>query len=83
MKKLIDKIPRDVAPLLHLGWSIAFLVTGFSLLGVYLDKRFNTSPIAAACCSLLGILSSGYIFFSTISKLPNPRKKNKTMSKKT
>ena len=71
MKKKNRSIPREALAFIHFGWSVALLLTGSCLLGYYLDKKFQTQPALVISFSLLGILISGYLFFSTIKKLSN------------
>jgi F0F1-type ATP synthase assembly protein I len=79
MKKKSRRIPSDVAALLHLGWTIAISLTGFSLLGIYLDKKFDSTPLATLIFCSLGIIVAGYLFFSSVAKITGERQKDKNL----
>ena len=78
MKKRTDLIPREVAAFLHFGWTLAVILTGACLLGLYIDKKLNIAPAALLVSSVLGIIISGYLFFSTVKKVSQTRQNDKT-----
>jgi F0F1-type ATP synthase assembly protein I len=51
-----------------LGMQLAVTVTAMTFLGIWLDKKFNTSPILTIVCSFLGITAGMYNFIKTVLK---------------
>jgi F0F1-type ATP synthase assembly protein I len=77
MKRKSSRIPPEVAAFIHFGWTVALLLTGSCLLGIYLDRKFNSSPIGLLILSALGISMAGYLFFSTVKKISSEGQNDK------
>lgn len=63
-----DKILKEVTPYLGLGLQLAITVTVMSLLGVWLDGKFDTSPILTISLSFLGVFAGMYNFIKSVTK---------------
>jgi F0F1-type ATP synthase assembly protein I len=57
---------RKLAPYLNIGYFFAVSVTLFTLLGYYLDKKWQTDPWLTLCGAILGIGMGFYNFFRTV-----------------
>jgi F0F1-type ATP synthase assembly protein I len=60
---------REYSPYLTLGFQLAAAVVVFSLIGAWLDSRWDTSPWLLLCGLLLGSVGGFVKFFKTISDL--------------
>jgi F0F1-type ATP synthase assembly protein I len=60
---------RKLAPYLNIGYFFAASVTGMTLLGYYLDKKWQTDPWLTVCGAVLGIGLGFYNFFKTVFNL--------------
>lgn len=58
----------ELAPYLGLGLQLAVTVAAMVFLGIWLDKKFDTSPIFSIICSFLGIFAALYNFIKTVLK---------------
>ena len=63
-----DKILKEVTPYLGLGLQLAITVTAMSLLGVWLDGKFDISPILTISLSFLGVFAGMYNFIKSVTK---------------
>lgn len=59
---------RRLAPYLNIGYVWAASVIAFTLLGIYLDKRFSTKPWLTLVGALLGIVTGFYNFIKTVTR---------------
>ncbi len=57
---------RKLAPYLNIGYVWAISVIAFTLLGVYLDNRWQTKPWLTLAGALLGIFSGFYHLIKTV-----------------
>ncbi len=57
---------RKLAPYLNIGYFFAASVTLLTLLGYYLDQKWQTDPWLTLCGSILGIGMGFYNFFRTV-----------------
>jgi F0F1-type ATP synthase assembly protein I len=55
--------------LLNLGWLIVINLAVFLLGGIFLDKRFGTSPAFLLGGTLLAFLGCGFTVYKTVQKL--------------
>ena len=72
MKKDDEGEPKDLineyGPYLGLGLQLAVTVAAMVFLGIWLDKKFSSSPILTIVCSFLGIFAALYNFIKTVLK---------------
>jgi ATP synthase protein I len=59
---------NDYGPYLGLGLQLAVTVVAMVFLGIWLDDKFNTSPILTIICSFLGVFAALYNFIKTVLK---------------
>ncbi len=62
------KIISELTPYLGLGLQLAVTVTAMVFLGIWLDNKFDTSPILTIICSFLGVFAALYNFIKTVLK---------------
>lgn len=62
------KIIKEMSPYITLGLDFALTVLLLSLLGYWLDNKYDTSPIWVLICSLSGIVVAFYKFFKVVLK---------------
>lgn len=67
---------RKLAPYLNIGYFFAISVTLLTLLGVYLDKKWQANPWLTLCGAILGIVLGFYNFFKTVFSLEKKNGKN-------
>lgn len=60
---------RKLAPYLNIGYFFGASVTVMTLLGYYLDKKWQTDPWLTVCGAVLGIGMGFYNFFKTVFNL--------------
>jgi len=60
---------RNMAPYLNIGYFFAASVTLFTLLGYYLDTKWQTSPWVTLGCAILGIGMGFFNFLRTVSSI--------------
>jgi ATP synthase protein I len=63
-----DKLIKEYAPYLGLGLQLAITVVVMVFLGLWLDGKFNTSPLLTIVCSFLGVFAALYNFIKTVLK---------------
>ena len=59
---------REVAEYLGLGLQLAATVTLLVFIGIWLDGKYDTSPILTIICSFLGVTAGMYNFIRTVLK---------------
>jgi F0F1-type ATP synthase assembly protein I len=59
-------IPRELAAYLGLGIQLAATVTIFVFIGIWLDKKLDSSPWATIICSFIGVITGMYHFIKTV-----------------
>ncbi len=62
------KIIKEMSPYITLGLDFALTVLLLSLLGYWLDNKYDTSPMWVLICSLFGIVVAFYKFFKVVMK---------------
>lgn len=62
----IAKSAREFAPFMHLGLQMSLPIVGSVFLGLWLDSKFDTSPLWILIFAAFGIFSSFYYFFKTV-----------------
>jgi F0F1-type ATP synthase assembly protein I len=60
---------KDYAPYLGLGIQLAATIVLVVFLGIWLDKKFNTSPYLTLLFSFLGIFTGMYHFIKSVTRL--------------
>lgn len=73
--KKYNKTLKEVAPYLTLGTELMLYILIFTLLGYWLDKKFDSLPILTLILSFFGIFIGFYKFFKTVAKLNNNKNK--------
>lgn len=66
---------RKLGPYLNIGYFFAASVTVMTLLGYYLDKKWQTDPWLTVCGAFLGIGMGFYNFFKTVLNLDKKERK--------
>ena len=59
---------KDYAPYLGLGIQLAVTVAAMAFLGIWLDKKFGSSPWLTIICSFFGVFAGLYNFIKTVIK---------------
>lgn len=69
-KNLFDKnLFKDYAPYLGLGIQLAATIVIMVFIGIWLDKKFNLSPVFTLVFSFLGIITGMYHFIKSVTRL--------------
>ncbi len=66
--KNVNKIYREVGPYLGLGMQLAITVTVMVFLGVWLDEKFDLSPLLTIVFAMLGVFAGMYNFIKSVMK---------------
>lgn len=66
--KNISKVYRDVGPYVGLGMQLALTVTVMVFLGIWLDGKFELSPILTIIFASLGVFAGLYNFIKSVIK---------------
>ncbi len=66
--KNVNKIYREVGPYLGLGMQLAITVTVMVFLGIWLDEKFDLSPVFTIVFASLGIFAGLYNFIKSVIK---------------
>jgi ATP synthase protein I len=64
--KNVNKIYREVGPYLGLGMQLAITVTVMVFLGIWLDEKFDLSPILTVVFAMLGVFAGMYNFIKSV-----------------
>jgi ATP synthase protein I len=64
--KNVNKIYQEVGPYLGLGMQLAITVTVMVFLGIWLDEKFNLSPILTVVFAMLGVFAGMYNFIKSV-----------------
>ncbi|MCB0702123.1 MAG: AtpZ/AtpI family protein [Candidatus Kapaibacterium sp.] len=70
-------IIKELSPYMTLGLDFAITVGLFSLLGYWLDNKFETNHLWVLSLSLFGIIVAFYKFFKVVLKKKNDSPKIK------
>lgn len=60
---------KDYAPYLGLGIQLAATVGIMVFVGIWIDKKLDTSPYFTLIFSILGIITGMYHFFKSVIKI--------------
>lgn len=60
---------KDYAPYLGLGIQLAATIGIMVFVGIWIDKKFDTSPYFTLIFSLLGIFTGIYHFIKSVTRL--------------
>lgn len=63
-----NKLISEISPYAGLGLQLAITVSGLALLGVWLDKKFDLSPILTISLSFFGAFAGMYNFIKSVLK---------------
>ena len=66
--KYVNKIYREVGPYLGLGMQLAITVTVMVFLGVWLDEKFDLSPLLTIVFASIGVSAGLYNFIKSVIK---------------
>jgi len=70
--------PRDHWPstsrALNMGFELAAALTGFCLLGYWIDARYDTKPWGLLICACLGLIGGMYNLIRTASAVTGERR---------
>ena len=64
----VNKTYRELAPYLGLGLQLAATVVIMVFLGIWLDKKFVSSPYLTIICSAIGVFAALYNFIKSVLK---------------
>lgn len=64
---------REIAPYVGLGLQLAVTVTVMVFIGVWLDGKFNTTPVLTIVFSFLGVFAGLYTFIKSVLKAGNDK----------
>jgi ATP synthase protein I len=64
----VNKIYREVGPYLGLGMQLAITVTVMVFIGIWLDEKFDLSPVFTIVFASLGIFAGLYNFIKSVIK---------------
>ena len=64
--KNVNKIYREVGPYLSLGMQLAISVTVMVFLGIWLDEKFDLSPVLTIVFAMLGVFAGMYNFIKSV-----------------
>lgn len=67
-KKTEGSYFKDYAPYLTLGLQLAITVAALAFLGIWLDKKFDSSPWLTITCSFFGVFAGLYNFIRSVIK---------------
>ena len=62
------KVYKEISPYLDLGLNLAITIGGFIVLGWWLDKKFNLSPLLTLIFTFLGMFIGFFNFFRKVMK---------------
>lgn len=62
------KVYKEILPYLDLGLNLAITIGGFIVLGWWLDKKFNLSPLLTLIFTFLGMFIGFFNFFRKVMK---------------
>ncbi len=74
-KNDLTKTYRDIGPYLGLGTQLAATMVLMVFLGMWLDKKFDLTPILTICFAFFGGFAGIYNFIRAVLNL-NEKKKN-------
>jgi F0F1-type ATP synthase assembly protein I len=80
-KKVYQRVYRDFAPYLTLGFQLAAAVVVFFLLGHWLDNRFGIAPVGKLVGVLIGCIGGFIKFFKTVATLEADEEKQRASNK--
>jgi ATP synthase protein I len=64
--KNVSKIYREVGPYLGLGMQLAITVTVMVFIGIWLDEKFDLSPVFTIVFAMLGVFAGMYNFIKSV-----------------
>lgn len=64
--KNVNKIYREVGPYISLGLQLAITVTVMVFLGIWLDEKFELSPVLTIVFAMLGVSAGMYNFIKSV-----------------
>jgi ATP synthase protein I len=64
--KNVNKMYREVGPYLSLGLQLAITVTVMVFLGIWLDEKFELSPVLTIVFAMLGVAAGMYNFIKSV-----------------
>jgi ATP synthase protein I len=67
-KKTSGSYFKDYGPYLTLGIQLAITVAALAFLGIWLDKKFDSSPWLTIICSFFGVFAGLYNFIRAAIK---------------
>lgn len=65
---------KDVGPYIGLGLQLAVTVTAMVFLGIWLDEKFDTTPLLTIICAFFGVFAGMYTFIKSVLKAGNDKK---------
>lgn len=65
---------KEVGPYVGLGLQLAVTVTVMVFIGIWLDGKFETTPILTIVCAFFGVFAGMYTFIKSVLKAGNDKK---------
>ena len=65
---------KEVGPYLGLGLQLAVTVTVSVFIGIWLDGKFETSPVLTIVFAFFGVFAGMYTFIKSVLKAGNDKK---------
>ena len=65
---------KEIAPYVGLGLQLAVTVTVMVFIGVWLDGKFESTPVLTIIFSFLGVFAGLYTFIKSVLKAGNDKK---------
>jgi len=65
---------KDVGPYIGLGLQLAVTVTVMVFIGIWLDGKFETTPMLTIVCAFFGVFAGMYTFIKSVLKAGNDKK---------
>jgi ATP synthase protein I len=73
-KKGTSNFYKEVGPYIGLGLQLAVIVTVMVFLGIWLDGKFETTPVLTIVCAFFGVFAGMYTFIKSALKAGNGKK---------
>ena len=65
---------KEIGPYIGLGLQLAVTVTVMVFLGIWLDGKFDTTPVLTIVCAFFGVFAGMYTFIKSVMKAGNDKK---------
>ena len=66
--KSINRVYKEIGPYIGLGMQLAITVTVMVFLGIWLDEKFDLTPVLTIIFAFLGVFAGLYNFIKSVLK---------------